>query len=186
MGATYLSMHLRTTDRDAALAALTSIAAANTSERPQFYVADSVGGWLPVFPNFTPDLERNAKALSANLGCLLVLLLSADEDDLYCMFFRAGKQLPWFKIAAGRPRKGKEREKLAAKLGALEDVCDAESRARLLAVLSDSTGVAFSSELLRSLCDITGIRNAFTSFDYLQRGEREGLEPEAVRTLTPV
>jgi hypothetical protein len=33
-------------------------------------------------PEFTPELEASAKALSASLGCLVVLLLSADEDEL--------------------------------------------------------------------------------------------------------
>jgi hypothetical protein len=76
-------------------------------------------------------LERVGKAWSARVDCLVVLLLSADEDDLYCMFFRGGKQLPWFKVGVGRSRRGKERDKLAAKLEALAEVCDAESRARL-------------------------------------------------------
>ena len=77
----------------------------------------------------------------------------------------------------GRSRRGKEREKLAAKLEALADVCDGESRARLVTVLADATAVTFSSDLLHALCKIAGIHNAFTSFDYLQRGEREGLDP---------
>src|SRR5688572_7986934 len=64
---------------------------------------------------------------------------------------RGGKQLPWFKICAARKRRGKERDKLAIKLEALAEVCDAESRARLLAILADSTGVTFSSDLLRAL-----------------------------------
>jgi hypothetical protein len=44
MGATYLSMQLRATDRNAAVAALETIAAASRVE--QFYVAEPVGGWL--------------------------------------------------------------------------------------------------------------------------------------------
>ena len=186
MGATYLSMQLRTTDRDAVVAALEAIAAASPVERLQFYVAEPVGGWLAVFPNFTPELERSAKALSAALDCLIVFLLSADEDDLYCMFFRDGKQLPWFKVGASRKRRGKEREKLAAKIDALSDVCDAESRARLVDVLADATNVVFSSDLLRAVCEVAGIRNAFTSFDYLQRGEREGLEPPGAVMYVPM
>jgi hypothetical protein len=177
MGATYLSMQLRTTARDAVVTELHAIAAANLAAGLQFYVAEPRDGWLAVFPNFTPELERAAKALSAKVDCLIVLLLSADEDDLYCMFFRNGKQLPWFKVGAGRSRKGKERDKLAAKLEALAEVCDAESRARLVAILADATAVTFSSDLLHSVCEIVGIHNAFTSFDYLQRGERDGLDP---------
>ena len=100
MGATYLSMQLRTTDRDAAVAALEAIAVAKAASGLQFYVTEPVGGWLGIFPNFTPELEQTAKALSGQLVCLVVLLLSADEDDLYCMFFRDGKQLPWFKVGA--------------------------------------------------------------------------------------
>jgi hypothetical protein len=185
VGATYLSMQLRTTDRDATIAALKAIAAANAGASLQFYIAEPFGGWLLIFPNFTPELERIAKALSASLNCLLVLLLSADEDDLYCMFFRAGKQLPWFKIGAGRSRRGKDRDKLASKLEALAEVCDAESRARLVAALADATEVIYSSELLRTFCEIAGIRNAFTSFEYLQRDERDGLESKGVPTLVP-
>lgn len=75
MGATYLSMQVRTTDRDAAVVALEAIAAANPGESLRFYVAEPLGGWLAVFPNFTPELERTAKALSSRLGCLIVLLL---------------------------------------------------------------------------------------------------------------
>ncbi|HEX9274924.1 MAG TPA: hypothetical protein VGA51_00800, partial [Casimicrobiaceae bacterium] len=93
MGATYLSMQLRTTDRDAAVVALEAIAVAKVASGLRFYVAEPVAGWIGVFPNFTPELEQTAKALSAKLACLVVLLLSADEDDLYCMFFRDGKQL---------------------------------------------------------------------------------------------
>jgi hypothetical protein len=138
-----------------------------------------------VFPNFTPELERTAKRLSAELECLIVLLLSTDEDELYCMFFRDGRQLPWFKVGAPRIRRGKERDKLATTLEALAEVCDVESRARLVAILADTTGVTFSSELLRALCEIAGIRNAFTSFEYLQRGEREGLETSREPTFVP-
>lgn len=183
MGATYLSMQLRTMDRDASITALEAIAAASPETNLQFYVAEPSNGWLPIYPGFTPELERTAKSLSGVLGCLLVLLLSADEDDLYCMFFRDGRQLPWFKIGAGRSRKGKERDKLAGKLEALSEVCDAESRARLLVALSDATDVIYSSELLRVFCETTGIRKAFTSFEYLRRGEREGLDPEETPAL---
>jgi hypothetical protein len=185
MGATYLSMQLRTTDRGAAVAALEAIAAAHAGAGLQFFVAEPVGGWLALFPNFTPELEATGKALSARLGCLVVLLLSADEDDLYCMFFRGGKQLPWFKIGAPTKRRGKEREKLAARIEALAEVCDAESRARLVEILSDPTNLTFSSDLLRAVCDIVGIRHAFSSFEYLQRGERTGLEPQTALTLVP-
>jgi hypothetical protein len=106
-------------------------------------------------------------------------------DDLYCMFFRDGKQLPWFKVGASRKRRCKERDKLAAKVDALAEVCDASSRAQLVEILADTTGVTFSSELLRALCEIVGIRNAFTSFEYLHRGEREGLEPPGEPMLVP-
>jgi hypothetical protein len=185
MGATYLSMQLRTSDRERAVAALEEIARSDAGASLQFYVAEPAGSWLAVFPNLTPELERTAKRLSADLGCLIVLLLSADEDDLYCMFFRDGRQLPWLKVGAGRVRRGKEREKLAAKLEALAEVCDPESRARLVTVLADATGVTFSSELLAAVCETVGIRNAFTSFEYLRRGERQGLEPSAEPMFVP-
>jgi hypothetical protein len=170
-------LQLRTTNRDGVISGLRAVAAESREWPPQFFVAEPADGWLAVFPNFVPDLERIAKEISARADCLALLLLSADEDDLYCMFFRAGKALPWFKIAAGRRRAGKERAKLAEKLEALSEVCDAEGRARLLDVLAEARDVTFSSDLLHAFCEVTGIQNAFTSFEYLQRGEREGLRP---------
>jgi hypothetical protein len=101
------------------------------------------------------------------------------------MFFRSGKQLPWFKVGVGRKRTGKERDKLATKLEALADVCDAESRARLVSILADATNVTYASDLLRTVCEIVGVRNAFTSFDYLKRGERDGLETPGEPVLVP-
>lgn len=185
MGATYLSLQLQTTNRDAAVGCLESLAAANARERLQFYVAEPVGQWLAVFPNFTPELERSAKSISKQLDCLVLLFLLADEDDLYVMFFRRGKQLPWFKLAIGRKRTGKEREKLRTKLKTLADICDEEARAKLLSILADTTDVTFMSDVLRSACEIIGVRNAFTSFDYLQRGDRDGLETPGEPLLVP-
>lgn len=185
MGATYLSLQLRRTDREAAITELKSIALANAGAGLQFYVTEPIDNWLAVFPNFTPELEPTAKTLSARLDCFVLLLLSCDEDDLYLMFFRNGKQLPWFKVGVGRKRTGKERDKIATKLEALAEVCDAESRARLVSILADATEVTFASDLLRDLCPIIGIRNAFTSFDYIKRGERDGLETPGELTLVP-
>jgi hypothetical protein len=177
MGATYYSLQLRTSERDPVVTALKDLAAHYKAENLRFYVAEPRDGWLAVFPSFIMDMENSVKALSTKIDCLIVLLLSADEDDLYCLFFRQGKQLPWLKIAAGRKRTGKERLKLAAKLEALAEVCDAEGRQRLLDILADATGVTFSSDLLRGVTEVLGVRNAFTSFEYLHRGEREGLAP---------
>lgn len=177
MGATYLSMQLRTPDRDAVVRELERVVRQSPGGSLRCYVGAASDGWVPVFPSFVPELEQTAKHLSARFDCLVLMLLSADEDDLYCMTFRGGKQLPWFKIGIGRRRTGNDREKLASKLDALADVCDAASRERLLALLSDTRDVTFSSDLLRALCDAIGVRNAYTSFEYLQRGERDGLDP---------
>ena len=54
MGATYLSMQLRTVDRAAAMAALQQTVAENAGAGQRYYVAEPLDGWLTVFPNFTP------------------------------------------------------------------------------------------------------------------------------------
>ena len=64
MGATYLSMQLCTTDRDAVVAALGAIVAAHAPSGLRFYVAQPLGEWLAVYPNFALELARSAKALS--------------------------------------------------------------------------------------------------------------------------
>ena len=52
-------------------------------------------------------------------------------------------------------------------------------------VLADTTGVTFSSGLLRAVSEATGIRTAFSSFEYLQRGERDGLVLSGEPALVP-
>lgn len=49
MGATYLSLQLRTTDRNVAVAALTDIAAANVGSGMRFCVTETLDEWLKVF-----------------------------------------------------------------------------------------------------------------------------------------
>jgi len=61
MGATYLSLQLRMTDREAAIAGLQSIAAANAAAGLQFYVTESIENWLAVFPNLTPRWSGRRK-----------------------------------------------------------------------------------------------------------------------------
>jgi hypothetical protein len=48
-GSTYLSLQLRTTNRDAAIAALTDIAVANVGSGFRFFVTEPFEEWLEVF-----------------------------------------------------------------------------------------------------------------------------------------
>jgi len=96
MGATYLSLQLRMTDRDTAVGCLESIAAANAAAGLQFYVTEPIEKWLAVFPNFTPELERIAKALSASRGNVAEAArrLQTDRANLYRRMRRLGIEPP--------------------------------------------------------------------------------------------
>ena len=171
------AQQLRTTNRDAVVAELHSIAVANAAAGLRFYVAEPHGGWLPVFPNFRPELERVAKSSSASADCLIVLLLSADEDDLYCMFFQMAAA-PWLRLRSAKAVAARSGQTGRQGGSARRGVRRGKPR-----TTSCGAGGRDSCDLFVRLAAhrvwITGIHNAFTSFDYLQRGEREGLDPQS-------
>ena len=50
---------------------------------------------------------------------------------------------------------------------------NAEKKKQLLAYLSDTREIVFSADILKTFCEATGIRNAMTSYDYIQRNDYE-------------
>jgi hypothetical protein len=176
MGATYLSFQLRSTDVRGVASFLKDAIRPNPHDHLRFFLSEPVNGWLAVYPSFSLALERLATDLSRQQQCLVLTLLSVDEDDFYCVFDRNGRQMTYFKIGAGTKRYGKAKDKLASKLDLLSDYCDHGTRQALVGLLADTKDVIFSSDLLSRFCALVGIRNALTSFDYLDQGERDGIE----------
>jgi len=170
MGATYLSIQAHTTNRDAVLICARSFAGKHPNEF-QCYVGEALGQWTAVYPLFSAVMDPFAKELSQALGCLVLTLVSADEDEVLCNFCLAGRDYSYFKIEPGRKRSPKQQAPVAKKLALLEGILTGGQQKELLAYISHPPDVLFSSDVLKTFCRALAIVNATTSYDYILRND---------------
>jgi len=170
MGATYISLQASTADREGVLTFSRAFVAAHPNEF-SCYVGEPLGAWTAVYPSLSAVMDLFAKELSRSLGCVVLSLVSHDEDEVLCNFCENGKDLSFFKISAGRRRPPKQQGPVAKRLSLLASHLDAQKQAELLAYLSDTTATLDSGEILKTFCHAVGIRNAMTSYDYIEHGD---------------
>jgi hypothetical protein len=170
VGATYLSIQAETTDRNAVLTVSREFAEKHSAEF-QCYVGEPLGLWTAIYPSFSPVMDPFARELSKAIGSLVLSLVSAAEDEIFCNFCLAGKDLGFVKISTGKKRSPKQQEPIAKKLSLLKAHLSAESQRELVVYLSDTRNILWGSDILRTFCQAAGIRNAMTSYDYIQRNE---------------
>src|SRR5262245_40645026 len=101
MGATYISFQACTANRDGVLDFCRAFAAARGNEF-RCCVGEALGGWTAVYPSMSPAMDVFAKELSGALGCVVLSLVSHDEDEILCNVCQGGKDHGFFKITAGR------------------------------------------------------------------------------------
>lgn len=182
MGATYISFQAGTADREGVLAFSRAFAAAHPREF-QCYVGEPLGAWTAIYPTMSPAMDLFAKELSRALACVVLSLVSHDEDEVLCNVCEGGQDHSFFKITAGQRRPPKQRGPVAKRLALLGAYLDAREQAELLAYLSDTTGIADSGEILKTFCQAVGIRNAMTSYDYIEHGDYEAELDTAVELV---
>jgi len=170
MGATYVSIQVPDTPVDAIR---TSMADFNSRApaRLAAYLAPPVGRWTAIYPRLSPETDRFAKVLSGTTGGPVLTLGSIDEDDFFCNLCVAGKDLSFFKASVGTQRSAKQRAPVIKRINALAEFADEPSRAALIERLCDARQTTFSVDLLNAFCAVFAIKNARTSFDYIQRGD---------------
>ena len=170
MGATYISFQAGTADREGVLTFSRAFLTAHPHEF-RCYVGQPLGPWTAVYPSMSPAMDLFAKELSRAIGGVVLSLVSHDEDEVLCNFCEGGKDHSFFKISAGRRRPPKQRVPVAKRLALLGAYLDAQRQAQLLDYLCDATAVLDSGEILKTFCQALGIRNAMTSFDYIEHGD---------------
>ena len=170
MGATYLSIQADTTDRNGILTFSQAFAGRHSPEF-QCYVGEPLGLWTAVYPAFSSAMDPFARELSKAFESLVLTLISADEDEVFCNFCLAGRDLGFFKISTGKRRSPKQREPVAKKLSLLQSHLTVEQQEQLVAYLSDTRDILYSADILKTFCQAAGIRNVMTSYDYIQRND---------------
>jgi hypothetical protein len=172
MGGFYGSIQVRGEDREPLRSALEELA----RKKRRFLLGPPLGGWVGVYPDGSGQDFRVARALARRLSGELIAMLVHDDDIFAYEYYRNGRRIDQYDsspdyfepISEGQRRRLSGRPETFAHL-ASDPAKFAAVRERLAAQATDRA--VFASELLEVFADALGIRNAVTSYEYLQENE---------------
>lgn len=176
MGAFYGSVLVKTSDRDAAQKAV-ELAAKETSAK--FLFGPVHNGWLSVFPDHAGQSDNVSAAIARHLPCDILHLQLHDDDVFAYSFYRNGQLADQYNSCPEYFGEVTENEKQACqgRPELLKDLLpNAASLGRLKALLGRGKKYAFEQERMEQFVKLLGLPNAMSSYEYLQRGERDGIK----------
>jgi hypothetical protein len=172
MGGFYGSVQVRGEDRESVRSALEPLA----RQKRRFLLGPPLDGWIGVYPDGSGQDFGIARALARRLPGELIAMLAHDDDIFAYEYYRDGRRIDqydsipdYFKpVSEEQRRRLRGRPETFAHL-ASDPAKFAAIRERLAAQATDRA--VFASELLDAFADALGIRNAVTSYEYLQENE---------------
>ncbi len=172
MGGFYGSVQVRGEDREAVRAALEELA----RKKRRFLLGPPLDGWIGVYPSGHGQDFRVARALARRLPGELIAMLVHDDDVFAYEYYRDGRLIDQYDSIPDyfEPVTEEQRRRLRGRSGRFAHLAKdpakfAAIRERLAAQKHDR--VVFASELLEEFAEALGIRNAVTSYEYLQENE---------------
>jgi hypothetical protein len=178
MGAFFGSVHFRTEDRDAVRRLLERVAG---KRRCRFLLGPALGGWVTAYPEMHGQDERVVKAVVKHFPGEALHVLVHDDDVFAYTYFQDGKVADEYNsspdyFGEAPPHVGEESRGRPEVLAHL--LAPGRTLMELEALLStaEAEGALFKGELLGRFADLLGLPNALTSYEYLQAGERDGVE----------
>lgn len=177
MGGFYGSVQIRGADRNAIKSVIEKLA---SKMNLRFLIGPDLAGWVGVYPANHGQDTRTSRELARRLSGELFHLLVHDDDFFVYEYYRDGKLVDRYNsdpdyfapVSVSEARELRGRPETFAHLDRSGDPLALKS------MLADpeAESFAFASTLLERFAQALGIRNAVTSYEYLQNGELEGLE----------
>lgn len=172
MGGSYGSIHVRTDDQERVRAAVELLSCEGTK---RFLIAPAIKGWVTVFPENNGQDETVGKALASALGNATVIQCLVHDEDLFAYWFYENGKLAdrynsrpgYFGEENAGPRGGDAR----AFCGLLGD----EKKTQELQALLDDEEFSFELDRQDHFAALLGLSNTDHAYDYLQRGETDGV-----------
>ena len=172
MGGFYGSVQIRGADRNTIKSVVEKLA---SKQELRFLIGPELGGWVGVYPADHGQDTRTGRAIARKLSGELFHLLVHDDDFFVYEYYRDGKLVDRYNsrpdyfapVSASEARKLRGRPETFGHLAVSGDVFTLKS------MLADpeAESFAFASTLLERFAQALGIRNALTSYEYLQNGE---------------
>jgi hypothetical protein len=177
MGGFYGSVQVRGAEREAIKSVVEKLAGKMDL---RFLIGPELGGWVGVYPAGHGQDIRIGREIARKLSGDLFQLVVHDDDVFVYDYYRDGKLVDrnnsspdyFQEVSVSNAKKLRGRPDTFGHLATTEGIV------ALKAMLSDpeAESAAFASSLLERFAQVLGIRNAVTSYEYLQNGELDGLE----------
>jgi hypothetical protein len=173
MGGFYGSVQIRGEDRESVRSALEPLA----KKKRRFLLGPPLDGWIGVYPDGAGQDFGVARDLARRLKGELIAMLVHDDDVFAYEYYRDGRRIDQYNSIPdyfGGEVSEKERQRLSGRPETFAHLARdpaqfAAVRERLAAQASQPD--VFVSGLLQEFADALGIRNALTSYEYLQEHE---------------
>jgi tetratricopeptide (TPR) repeat protein len=175
MGAWFNSIHVKTEDSDKVQKILEQL---SRKMDCKFLLGPPISGWTSIFSN-----EIGRESISAAIAKLIphdVFHLMVHDDDVFQYYFCRGGQLidqyiSCFDYYHEKIPEG-ERQKFAGRPELFQDLLpDSKSLSKLQKLLATDK-FTFESERMTKFIKLLDLRNALSSYEYLQGGERDEIE----------
>ena len=171
MGGHYGTIHIRTEDATAVRGVLVAL----TRElKKKFLLAPTIDGWVTVFPEDCGQDFRVSDALAQKITAPLLHTVVHDDDLLAYHFHYGGKLIGTYNSCPDYF--GESSEPRGGDVELLQKILpDAVTRGKLKTLL-DSDRFTFEIERLEKFVELLGLPNGVGSYEYLQDGERGGIQ----------
>lgn len=174
MGAHFGTIHVRTEDRDEVKRAVEAVVSDRTKK---FLIAPPIDGWVTVFPENNGQDDAVSESLAEKLPNKTVIGTLVHDDDIFAYFYFENGRLKdrynscpnYFDDNNTEPRGGNAQAFAELLKGDAKKISELQS-------LLDAERMTFEGERLEQFADLLGLPNAASAYEYLQDGERDGIE----------
>jgi WD40 repeat protein len=176
MGGFYGSLQIRGINRDAVKSAVEKLARKTNA---RFMLGPKLGEWIGVYPEEHGQDVRMGRDLARKLRAEQLHLIVHDDDFLAYEYHRDGKLVDEYNSRPDyfAPVGPRERQKLRGRPECFSHLLAREEAvAELQRCLAAAEAEPFAYLVLKKFCEVLGIRNAVTSYEYLQEGEVDDIE----------
>lgn len=175
MGGFFGSIQVRTGERDPVLKAVATL----VRDDLRFLVGPELDGWVAVYPSGNGQDIAVAAALATRVSMPVIHLLVHDDDVFAYEAYAEGKPIDSYNSRPDyfEPVDDAERERVRGRPECLTPLVGAVTASVIAELLEAARREAHEPAhlFLERFAALFGIRNAVTSFEYLERGERDGI-----------
>jgi len=177
MGAHYRSLQIKCENRDAVIAAAENLV---TAHNGRLFIGSKINGWTGLYLDNSAPTEAFAIAFAKQLNASVLDLMVHDSDIFIYNFYRGDQLIDEY---SSRPDYFEEvsvaeHQRLKGKPEVFRNLVDSDNKlAELGSLLTthDDEEFVFEENRLEKFAELLGIENTLTSYEYLTRGEWDGI-----------